>query len=125
MFQASWTLSPVLTHRSWRANTCHSILKGFNHDAIWQGGGQQGHLLPHSAKELLCFWGLELHFLEGMAICESRKRAELKPALETATSSLWRQIHPCIKCIIWTKRDRGHQQEKLHKHRPKEPQLLQ
>lgn len=73
-------LSPALTHRHLRAGTCHSILKGLHHDAIRQGGGQQSHLLPHGAKELLCFWGLELHFLEGMGICGARKRTGLEPA---------------------------------------------
>lgn len=72
--------SPVLTHRHLRAGTCHSILEGFNHDAIRQGGGQESHLFPHGAKEFLCFWGLELHFLEGMGICGAGKRMGLKPA---------------------------------------------
>lgn len=74
----SWTLSPAPPHRHRRANTCHSILEGFNHDAVWQGGGQESHFFPHSAKELLGFWGLELHFLEGMAVCGARREG-LKP----------------------------------------------
>lgn len=73
-------LTPALTHRHLRAGTCHSIFEGFNHDAIRQGGGQESHLFPHSAKELLCFWGLELHLLEGMGICGTRKRTGLKHA---------------------------------------------
>lgn len=74
-------LSPALPQRHLRAGTCHSILEGFHHDAIRQGGGQQSHLFPHSAKELLGFWGLELHFLEGMGICGARKRMGLTACL--------------------------------------------
>lgn len=73
-------LSPALPQSNLRAGTCHSILEGFHHDAIRQGGGQQSHLLPHSAEELLGFWGLELHFLEGMGICGTGKTTELQPA---------------------------------------------
>lgn len=73
-------LSPALPQRQLRAGTCHSILEGFHHDAIRQGGGQQGHLFPHGAEELLGFWRLELHFFEGMGICGTRKTTELQPA---------------------------------------------
>lgn len=83
-----WMLSPAPAQRHLRAGTCHSILEGFHHDAVGQGGGQQSHLLPHGAEELLGFWGLELHFLEGMGVCgRDKEDNNYSLPLETATSS--------------------------------------
>lgn len=101
---ASRTLSPAPTRRHRRANTCHSILEGFNHDAVWQGGGQESHFFPHSAKELLCFWGLELHFLEGMAVCGARREG-LKPG--NCHRLLMKANYSFIKPIIQKRRNGG------------------